>query len=376
MHLSDELLTAYRDAELPQSVRKNVREHLDSCSACINRLEALQRTSARFELLIPPAAYHVSPHAALQHFTARQKENPMKTLFRRPALIAAGLVVILAAALAFPPVQAIANSFLGLFRVQQVRVVSFDPSAAENYSSALENNSERLQAFFNQNLTISHTGSYQEGVSREVAAAAAGFTPRLPKDLQVTSLDVNPAQTADLTIDSALMNSILDALGRKDVSIPSKLDGQKIHADIPSIIIATLDDCLKNAPSEDSGSAPSQDLASCTQLIQFSSPTVQAPESFPIVQLAETMLQMLGMDSEQVSQFSQSIDWASTLVIPVPTTPDTKISEVTVDGVSGTLVSAAANSEYTLIWVKNGYVYALHGYGDPNKGLDLANSLR
>ena len=41
----------------------------------------------------------------------------------RPVLIIAGLVVILGISMAFAPVRAIANSFLGLFRVQQIQVV-------------------------------------------------------------------------------------------------------------------------------------------------------------------------------------------------------------------------------------------------------------
>lgn len=375
MHPSDEILTAYRDAELPQAERASAREHLDTCSDCSARLNALLQTSARIAMLAPPAAYHVSPQAALQQFTNRRKENPMKKLIRKPAFFAAGLVVILAVALAFPPVQAFANSFLGLFRVQQVRVVAVDPTAAQQYSTVLENNSARFQSMFSQNLVISHSGEYQKFAS-QAEAATAGFTPRLPANAKLVSLEMNPAETADLTIDSALMNSLLDALGRKDVTIPANLDGQKIHADIPSVTMASFGECALNKQNGGPESAPRQQAFDCTQLIQFKSPTIQAPESFPVVQLAQTMLQLSGMSAEQASQFSQTVDWASTLVIPVPTSRFSKISDVTVDGVSGTLVSASNNTDYSLIWVKNGFIYALIGHGDPTAGLEMANSLR
>lgn len=300
----------------------------------------------------------------------------MQKLIRKPAFIAAGLVVILAVALAFPPVQAFASSFLGLFRVQQVRVIGVDPSAVQQYSSVLENNSERFQTMFSQNLTVSHTGKYQKFTRQADASAAAGFALRLPKGMNIASIEVNPAESADMTIDSALMNSFLDALGRKDVSIPSNLDGQKIHADIPSVSVASFGSCPSYIPGDKPESVPAQEGAACTQFIQFSSPTIQAPESFPVVQLAQTMLQLSGMSAEQAIKLSQSIDWASTLVIPVPTSRFSEISDVTVDGVSGTLVTASNDPTYSIIWVKNGFIYAFLGQGDPTVGLEQANFLR
>ena len=55
----------------------------------------------------------------------------IKKLFssvNRPVWVGVGLVAILAIAMAFAPARAIANSFLGLFRVEQVTIVQVDPS--------------------------------------------------------------------------------------------------------------------------------------------------------------------------------------------------------------------------------------------------------
>jgi len=373
MHPSDEILTSYRDTELPETHRRQVSAHLAGCPTCAARLSQIRLQAQRLAVLAPPAGLRVSAYHALQTFPIQRKANFMKRLIRQPALIPLLLVAILAVSLVFPPVQALANSFLGLFRVQQVRVISFDPAAIEKSASAMDQNADRLEAFFDQNFTVTRQGEFLSQVTREEAAAAAGFNPRLPQNIEIASIGVEPAQTADLTIDSALMNSLLESLGQKTVSIPARLDGQKIHASIPSAVVVAYGNC----PSRAQEPGPDEPRASaCSTLIQFASPTIQAPDSFPVVQLAEAALQLMGMSPEQARQFSQSVDWASTLVIPIPTSAGTTVAEVTVDGVTGTLVSGEPDGMYTLIWVKNGTVYALNASGDPNLGLLQANSLK
>jgi len=297
----------------------------------------------------------------------------MKPLFRRPAFVAAGLVLILAIALSFPPVQAMAGSFLGLFRVQQIRVVSFDPASVEKYQGMMQDSQSRYQAFFKDNLTITHQGEFSQVSSKPSAERLAGFTPRLPASAMVNSMGIEPAQTATLVIDSATMNSVLEALGQKDVKIPADLDGQKITATIPASVSVEIGTCPSGTDGSGKIPEPAQN-ADCKHLIQFSSPTIDAPDRFPVVQLGEAMLQVLGLSPDQAKQFSQSIDWTTTLVIPVPTGKDLTTSDVSVDGVNGTLVSSA-QGQYTIVWIKDNRIYALNGWGDPSEGLKLANIL-
>ena len=86
-----------------------------------------------------------------------------------------------------------------------------------------------------------------------------------------------------------------------------------------------------------------------------------------------------GMSPEEARTFSQKVDWASTLVIPIPT-GEVSSQDVKVDGVSATLLSSTGAQEklvqgYTLLWVKDGRIYAVIGAGNPEAGLSLANSL-
>ena len=110
---------------------------------------------------------------------------------------------------------------------------------------------------------------------------------------------------------------------------------------------------------------------------QLPSPTVTAPAGVDVAQLAQIGLEFSGMTSDQAAAFTQTIDWSSTLVIPIPRNAAT-YQQVSVDGVTGTLIQRPADDapEYLLVWIKDGVVYAIGGLGsDASKALGLANSL-
>ena len=82
------------------------------------------------------------------------------------------------------------------------------------------------------------------------------------------------------------------------------------------------------------------------------------------------------MTATQARDLGQSIDWKSTLVLPMPRSSSTA-SQVTVAGTQGTLIggSGRRGPDYVLIWVKNGIIYGLVGHGEGSDAVALANSL-
>ena len=111
-------------------------------------------------------------------------------------------------------------------------------------------------------------------------------------------------------------------------------------------------------------------------MIEVPSPTVNFPSDLDLQQIAEIGLQLGGMDAVQARRFCQSVDWKSTLVLPIP--PSVQSYEtVYVKGVRGTLLrfSRRELANYILIWVDGGIIYSLAGQGDPNSAVELAGSL-
>ena len=94
--------------------------------------------------------------------------------------------------------------------------------------------------------------------------------------------------------------------------------------------------------------------------------------------MAELGLQFTGMTAQQAHDYSQTVDWATTLVIPVPQNGAT-YKQVTVDGVSGYLIQRPADDapEYALVWAKDGMIYAIGALGtDSAQALTMANTLK
>jgi hypothetical protein len=116
----------------------------------------------------------------------------------------------------------------------------------------------------------------------------------------------------------------------------------------------------------------------CIVLMQLASPTIEAPNELPIADLGAAFLQIMGMSPEEAANFSASLDWSSTLVIPVPRN-EADYREVSVDGVTGTLIQEASGRHgggFVLMWVKDGILYGFTGSGDGSQALEMANSLQ
>jgi hypothetical protein len=96
-----------------------------------------------------------------------------------------------------------------------------------------------------------------------------------------------------------------------------------------------------------------------------------------LTQMGQLYLQVLGMDEEEARLYAASVDWATTLVMPVPQGSG-EYEEISVDGVKGLYVDYQyhRSQDYTLMWVKDGILYMLTGSGDRDAALELAASLK
>jgi hypothetical protein len=111
--------------------------------------------------------------------------------------------------------------------------------------------------------------------------------------------------------------------------------------------------------------------------MQMPSPTIEAKPGLDLQQVGIAYLELLGMSPEQAAQFSQNVDWTTTLVIPMPTNA-AEYSTVSVDGVDATLMTSksGATPQYALIWVKDGMLYFLTGPGDEATAMQVAGSVK
>ena len=387
MHTNEGTLRAYLDGELSQPTCNAVAAHLRECKACRKQLESLaartSATSAHLQALAPRGAALPAPapvalnrlHARLADERTNQPANEpggLSAMFQRMfnrkyRVVWAGLATMMIVALLFTlaPVQAAASNFLGLFRVRKFAIVSINPANLQD----LDKIGGQMDKLLSDQVTF--VKQPKEPVSVASAAEAsqqAGIRVRLPSALaDQPKLQVQDGLDAKLKVDVNRIHAILDVAGRSDIRLPSVLDGANVEFIVPPMVTANYGNCSYGN--------------SCVSLVQLASPTVDVPKGVDLAQMGEAMLQLLGLSPAEARHFARSIDWSSTLVIPMPTDA-ASFRDVTVDGVQGVLIESKAQYrgarkiQYVLLWQKNDVVYGLTLWDDATRGIEIANSLK
>jgi len=391
MHLTEKEIRAYVDQELDLERFDLLQSHIDSCAQCresatrmgekINRiknqLESLTKNTPGEPLPEQEAILMVNTRIQNSNQEDKNMWKKLTSALPRPAWIALAVLSLLVISMAFAPVRAIANSFLSLFRVEQVRVVEFNLEDRPEDLGA----SSQFEYMMSNQVQVEERGEPQDAADSSEASALAGFPVRLPSGMD-GQYKVTPGGDITFNVDLEQVRTVLRDIGLTDIELPDSLDGAVISANIPAGVQANYGDCefeeLEDFDPDQREPAEIKENLNCTALIQMPNPVVEAPADLDIDKIGEAFLQLTGMSPEEAVEFSSTVDWATTLVIPVPRY-GTEHEQVPVDGVTGTFIKHYeydTGDMYLLIWIKNDIVYALSGPGEKADALEIANSLQ
>ena len=83
------------------------------------------------------------------------------------------------------------------------------------------------------------------------------------------------------------------------------------------------------------------------------------------------------MDPLEAATFASTVNWTTTFVVPIPRN-SVEYEEVQVGGSPATLVydRDGYDRHYALIWIADGIVFALDGFGEKSDSLEIANSIQ
>ncbi len=387
-HLKDGQLRAALDGE----INPEEQGHIRGCKSCQTRLEAIRAQadrssrklaflSAESEQPVPNAAQAL---ARFQKEKTTQKEYPMfQRLFsHRVMRFGTAAVAILVLVLAVPATRAMAAQLLGLFRVQQVTVIPVDFSGMQTLAG--DNTlGKQIGQMLSSAVTVTRKASPPETVADAAQASSqAAFNVRLPQNLTPSQIVVDQGLAFSFKVDRARAQALIDEAGRKDLVLPDSIDGAEVSVNVPAGVSASYGTCpaLTNAESSASigmNGSTGRRYPDCVIMAEIPSPTVTAPVGVDVSQLAQIGLEFTGMSADQAAAFAKTVNWTSSLVIPIPRNAAT-YENVPVDGVTGTLIQRPVDDapQYALIWVKNGIIYAIAGLGsDSQKALNMAASL-
>jgi hypothetical protein len=402
--VSENSLRAYHDAELSAVQDAQIEAHLATCARCADRLREITTTSERVQGQIaslgPVASEkNVDVHAALLRFKTEHgiatesvpsasqlnvdglnQTNPRTAGWAkrwRPVWIGAVAATILLCGLAFPFGRGLAQRFLGTLRVEKVQPVRLDFSALEG-NRPLQ---EMLRQMISDKVVVTADEKPQPASTAADASQLAGFSAHvLGARTDASKFVVGGQHAFHMTIDRTRLQDIFDQAGRADLLLPATLDGANVSVNVPRSIMVEYGSCPEAHPVGGTQPMPTQPRsaawANCLALQEVPSPLVSMPSDLNLQQLAEIGFQLAGMSATQARNLGQTIDWKSTLVLPIPRFASS-YSQVTVNGVPGTLIlgSGRGGPDYVLVWVKNGIIYGLVGHGDSSNAVALANTL-
>ncbi|WP_374687161.1 hypothetical protein [Promineifilum sp.] len=271
---------------------------------------------------------------------------------RRLVTVGLTLVLIVAALVAFPSVRAAANDFLGLFRVQKFAPISVSPQQLALLERLGEEGLEPGEFVVTQEL-----GEPQVVDSPEAAATTAGFAPKTLNRAELIRTYVMDGGAGHLIVNLAGARAIVEAAGADPLLLPDSLDGARVDVTVYDSIGQLYDTGVV--------------------LIQSPIPDVNYPADVDPTVLGEALLQVLGTEPAEARRIAQSIDWTSTLLLPVPQDLGT-YREANVNGVTGVVLEPFdPEAEAAVVWQQDGMVYMMRaGRLSVDELLAQANTVR
>jgi anti-sigma factor RsiW len=384
MCISDGKLRAKIDGGLGETELAGVNAHLEQCGRCRERAAALAeragRVDALFSALAPEAdAVPVDAAAAFARLDRERTatatgRSGLRRLFAprlTPAWGAAAVIGLIGVLMVSAPARAVAQKLLGMLRIKAVVAVPMERDVIA------EGKGEMLQQLLADSVVKTKESRRVVVADRAEAGRVAGLNVRLP-ELRTDSpqLAVNTEGAFHFDANEQRLQTLLSVAGRTDLDIPAQLNGAKVFVDVPAGVVARYGNC----PDEHVRWAP-DGVADCVIVTQVPAPTVVTLPELDLQSIAEFGLQLSGMSADQAHTFAQTVDWTSTIAIPIPRNA-ANYETVDVDGVKGLLVAGLAESRrnlppaYGLVWVKNGVIYSVGGFGNASLALPLAQSLR
>jgi hypothetical protein len=285
-----------------------------------------------------------------------------------PLLAGATLLALIASMVSLPPARAAARSFLDLFRVKRFAAVPVDPERL----ARLREGKLDLKTLVGEQVEVLTPARGPEVVETpEVAAELTGLVLKrpttLPRDAALAEVRLMHPGAFRITLDAAKLEELARALGVTHIVIPPQWDRAAVEVQAPPLVAMAY----RRGGDE-------------FVFLQARSPVVKLPEGVDLVRLGEIGLQMAGMSPEEARIFARTIDWRSTILVPVPA-EGASFREVEVPGGRGLLVTSyrrpkdgarpGGRWQSVVLWSEGDHVFGIEGPGNGVEILEMAQSV-
>ena len=279
--------------------------------------------------------------------------------------VAALAVVALLSTLS--PVQTMASSFLSVFRVQKFVAVQVDPTTLPKMVAPSELGSFTVSGSARPKQMSASEAQQAVGLKLPVPSTLPPGIEPTPKGVSVTA-----AHSMTFTPDLKKVRAYLATIGASNVNLPDNLDGAPITLQMPaSVQMLYLE---QGAAQRNAEGMPIPAVGQKFLYVgETTSPTMSVPDGLDVDRIRAEVLKMPSLPPDLVSQLKSIDDWRNTVVVPVVQGTS---HEVTVQGQSGLAITQPNGQGTTVMWLKDGKVYAVSGSFSEAEMLTVANSLK
>jgi hypothetical protein len=285
----------------------------------------------------------------------------------------AATLLVVFGAFTLPSVRAGARAFLDLFRVVNFAPVAVRPEQIRKFNPGGKVDLPRLLG--EQVVVLKEPTPPQQVATPQEAGAAAGTPVRLPAwlppGMEQKVIEVMGESAVRVTMNTEAVNSLVDAFGIYDLRVPDEANGKSVTLQVNPIV---------RMDYSTSGDKPKR-----VMLLQGKSPVATLPEGVDLASLAEIGLRIMGLESAEAHRFANSVDWRTTLIVPVPADIAT-FRQIDVAGNPGLIVETRLNRQRQsaeqvdqgthILWSSNGSVFVLMGNVHPEELFEIAQSVQ
>lgn len=375
------VLQAYLDGEVAGSEKQSIEEHISGCSTCCKKLEALKNnqvfaTEQLAEYMNAVAATEVNTAEAWKKFSkerlkvsgSRTFMDKIMAFFARSKATAAAAVIVLTLTVAFSfgSVRTAASELLTIFKLEKVQIVNISPEDIALIEKAIRDGAGQVDIEnFGRFEYLSHERSGV--VTPDDARKAVDFPLKLPAALpgvyRFQDYYKISGGTLNLTLNTDSSNSVLKSLGSKKL-LPDQLNGKTFSVTIPNII-----NLYYNGPDNNR-----------IIISQGRSPELRAA-GMDVAAVRDALLALPFLPDNLRSQLSAVNDWQHTLLVPNLAGTSREVSVAGSQGVFFTNTEGAGRNNFhgfanSLLWQRDGVVYAVSGPLSLEQALDVALSMR
>ncbi|MBN1994634.1 MAG: hypothetical protein JW953_18185 [Anaerolineae bacterium] len=385
MRIDEGKLRAYLDQALSPEALAEVKQQLaDSpeAQAALARLRAERDDFTPYlAVLAPPPGERPNAARAWRRWQSRlagQSTLSTNTVMReriknmfsqfflkryQPALVILAIVAITTILFSFAPVRAVAGNLLKIFRVQTVRILPVD----SEHVKSLEND-PRFQGLMDElepQIKVLTDSEPERVDSLAEAAEMVGFPvvqiTALPDGLnEPDRIMVYRQKVAQVQLDKELLEALFEA-AEIEISLPDSLNEEPILITQPNTVIQEWQ----------------QEGQRTLEFVQMTTPQIQYPDDLDLNALGVAGLQLLGMSKEEASQLGATINWADTLILPIPKNGQLTATEVSINGANGFLFTAQAKDEESAVmWPQAGMTYFVNGNYAAEQTIEMAESVK